>query len=350
MAKEILYINGMYCAGLESLKKRMRQECRDESFREELLTFYYDEVLQRWLMDYGCHIDLENISNHSDIECFKSLYQAIVGEPCWANLDCDFFKYAELVRAEIDGKSYPMQFDGPLWADEGEQISFVFKPKRLGNESFVAVLKSENGEITQLLPFHPESLRQEFNVSFSLNDISQNGKFELVVRRNCIDSVLCTLHLGYTKLSYKDNEQCYLKLYHLKDQKYFMTEVIKKDREQLNRIFGEKVYNEAIKSSYYSYSYRFWESDGFTKNDVEDVLRSKCLKDGYSPHFQYPSDSQIEDFLSCYEQYRGCTFVRNKGNGNFPTGNGNDTKKPEKVVCFSIREDDVEALGDKAAL
>ena len=69
-----------------------------------------------------------------------------------------------------------------------------------------------------------------------------------------------------------------------------------------------------------------------------ELLRQDYIWMCYSPQFQYPSNSQIEDFLSCYEQYRGCTFVRNRGNGNFTTENNNDTKKTEKVTCFSIHE------------
>lgn len=334
MGKEVLFLCGEYCPNMNSLKEMVRSRCREEEFRGELLTFYYDKVLQRWLEEREFHIDYDGLSNNSDIEWFKSFYHAVVGEPCKVNLECDFFKYVELERAEVDEKTYPMRFGSSIWADGGKQISFVFKPKKLGNESFELVIKSENNEIMQLLPFHPESIYQEFSVSFPLEGISKNEMLELFVRKNCVDTPLCAIYLGcIIKLRHRNNPLCYLELYKLKCHKCYMTEVINKDAGQLNRIFGD----DYIKKLEELYKGLPWDMWGFNSSEVVMMLEDyihRC----YLKQFQYPEDEEILDFLDVFPKYVTYTFTRSRAKGDYSLQDSKDTKA---VTCFSIAEEDL---------
>ena len=339
MGKEILYLRGEYCPNLESLKELMRRYCGEEDLRDEILTYYSDDVLQRWLDEKGTNLVLNSPSHLSDIECFKSLYQTIVGEPCDVNLECDFFKYAELVRVEIDGKPYPIQSDGSIRIASGKQLSYVFKPKKLGNEKFVFVIIRKDNEVsnqhTKKVSFHPESLYQEFSVSFQLkaSNVKESQKVELAIRQDGEDSVLCTILFGsneYIKLPHRFNPQCYLLLYHLKNQPYYMSEVIRKDREQLKRIFGREYEINLNKITN-----GLWESIDFSPSEVVQ-MKEDYLGKNYSLQFQYPTDKLMEDFLESYSgQFDRCIFVRTRQQKNYPS---QTMAKAEYVTCFSIRE------------
>ena len=339
MGKEILYLCGEYCPNLESLKELMRRYSGEEDFRDEILTYFFDDVLQRWLDEKGANLVLKSPSNLSDIECFKSLYKAIVGEPCGSNLECDFFKYAELVRVEIDGNPYPIQSDGSIRIASGKSLSYIFKPKRLGNEKFVFVIKREDNEVTdrhtKKVPFHPESLFQEFSVSFQLkaSDTKENKKVELAIRQDGKDSALCTVFFGYSeckKLPHRYNPQCYLLLYHLKNHPYYMTEVIKKDRKQLMRIFGIE-YERYLKKIING----VWESTPLYSSEVK-LMKEDFLGKNYSLQFQYPTDEFLKDYLdNSSESYNRCEFVRTLSHNAFPS---QKMSKAECVTCFSIHE------------
>lgn len=339
MRKEILFLRGEYCPNLESLKELMRRYSGEEDLRDEILTYYSDEVLQRWLDENGANMVLKISSNLSDIECFKSLYQTIVGAPCSFNLECDFFKYAELARVEIDGKSYPIQSDGSIRIASGKQLSFVFKPKKMGNEKFVFVIKREDNEVTdqhtKKVSFHPESLYQEFSVSFQLkaSDIKENQKVELAIRQDGKDSALCTIIFGsseYIKLPHRFNPQCYLSLYHLKNQPYYMSEVIRKDRKQLRRIFGHEYEINLNKITN-----GLWDSSEFSPSEVV-LMKEDYLGKNYSLQFQYPTDKLIKDFLDSFSgQFDKCIFVRTRSLNSYPS---QKMAKAEYVTCFSIHE------------
>lgn len=335
MRKEVLYLHGEYCPNVESLKDMINWYYGEDDFREELLTYNSDGVLQRWLDERNAGVELKGMYNLSDLECFKSLYQSIVGKPCDFHLECDFFKYAELVRVEIDRNSFPIQSGGSIFTADGKQVAFVFKPKKLGNERFVFVLMAEDDGMMQEVTFHPENINQEFSITFQLKDTKKNREVRLAVRQDGKDSVLCTIQFGNVKLRHRFNDHCYLLLYRLKNHpSVFMTEVIKKDRQQLKRIFGEEfeISSNLLTNGIY------WDSSDFGQYDVVRILEDFIWKN-YSYQFQFPSNTEIEDFLvSGMEQYRGCAFVRSRTFGDYLS---NTRANAGSVTCFSIEEKNI---------
>ena len=235
MDKEILFLCGSYCPDLESLKTLFVQQCYDESFREELLTFYADGVLARWLKERNVDFAMEPIEIHSDIALFKSIYQSVLGTPCIADLSCDLFKYAELVSFQAGEISRPIKIgDSQQIEMKGNRLSFVFRQKKAGNEVFQLSLKKDNKIIeTQELLLDTESNGQDRTISFQLEP--KTRKVELVEGGN---NVICSL----TKLE-NDLEITYyssywyktfrLKLYHI-NSKFYLTEVITDESEVYN--------------------------------------------------------------------------------------------------------------------
>lgn len=236
MNKEILFLCGSYCPSLESLKTSLVQQCYDESFREELLIYFADGVLARWLKERGIDFAMEPTESHSDIALFKSIYQSVLGTPCLANLSYDFFKYAELVSFQTGEISRPIKFsDSQEIRMCGERLSFVFKQKKAGNEVFRLSLKKDKKVIeTKEMHIDSGSSEQDKVVTFQVD--SMTGKVDLVEGSN---NVVCSLTLlkEYLELTcdspYRNKIIC-LKLYPITSD-FYMTEVITDD-SQVSRI------------------------------------------------------------------------------------------------------------------
>lgn len=236
MSKEILFLCGSYCPSLESLKASLVQQCYDESFREELLTYYTDGILARWLKERGIDFVLEPVETHSDIALFKSIYQSVLGTPCLADLSCDFFRYAELVSFQAGEISRPIKIgDSQQIGMRGNCLSFVFRQKKAGNEEFrLSLIKDKKIIETKKLHIDLGSGEQDKVVTFQVN--SMTGKVDLVEGGN---NVVCslTLLMEYIELTcdspYRYKTIC-LKLYSINSD-FYLTEVIT-NGSQVSRI------------------------------------------------------------------------------------------------------------------
>lgn len=282
MNKEILFLCGSYCPSLESLKTSLVQQCYDESFREELLTYFADGVLARWLKERGIDFALEPAEIHSDIALFKSIYQSVLGTPCLADLSCDFFKYAELVSFQAGEISRPIKIgDSQQIRMNGDRLSFVFKQKKAGKEVIKLSLKKENGFIeTQEMLLDMESHEQEKNITFQVG--SMTGKVDLVEGEN---NVVCSLTLlkEYLELTcpYRNKTVC-LKLYSVSSD-FYMTEVITDDSDASRIIdadWGVVTTRDGI---------------GFQgSRDIKDEL-NKIYQDW---NFKFPTEEQLKTALN----------------------------------------------------
>jgi len=312
MSKEILFLCGSYCPNLESLKTSLVQQCYDESFREELLTYYADGVLARWLKERGIDFSLETSKIHSDIALFKSIYQSILGTPCLANLSCDFFKYAELVSFQAGEISRPIKIgDSQQIRMNGNRLSFVFKQKKAGKEVFKLSLKKDNEFIeSQEMLLDMESHEQEKTITFQVG--SMTGKVDLIDGDN---NLLCSLTLlnEYLELTcgsqrVKNKTLC-LKLYFISSD-FYMTEVITDD-SQVSRIIDAES--------------KVTIPDGIGFEGSPYVLEK--LNDTYKDWiFSFPTDVQLEKALDlpAFSKYKG-KYRFHLGNYNtYPNDNNVD--------------------------
>ena len=233
MNKEILFLCGSYCPSLESFKTSLVQQCYDESFREELLTYFADGVLARWLKERGFDFALEPAETHSDIALFKSIYQSVLGDPCFADLSCDFFKYAELVGFQAGEISRPIKFrDSQQIRMRGRRLSFVFKQKKTGNEVFRLSLKKDK-KVIETKEMHIDSGTSEQDKVITFQVDSMTGKVDLVEGSN---NVVCSLTLlkEYLELTCdsprRKNKTICLKLYSITSD-FYMTEIITDDSQ-----------------------------------------------------------------------------------------------------------------------
>lgn len=314
MQKELLFLCGSYCPNLESLKTLLVQQCYDESFREELLTYYADGVLARWLKERGVDFVLELAEIHSDIALFKSIYQSVLGTPCLADLSCDFFKYAELVSFQAGEISRPIKIgDSEQIAMRGDCLSFVFRQKKAGNEEFrLSLIKDKKIIETKKLHIDSGSGEQDKVVTFQVDSMA--GKVDLVEGSN---NVLCSLTLlkGYVELTcdspYRYKTIC-LKLYSINSD-FYLTEVIT-EVSQVSRIL------DIDKMETISY--------GIGYEGCRYILDELNKRD-YGWEFKFPTVEQLKIALDLP------TFSKYKGKYRFHLGNGN-TYPNNTLVDFAV--------------
>ena len=314
MNKEILFLCGSYCPSLESLKTSLVQQSYDESFREELLTYFADGVLARWLKERGIDFALESAESHSDIALFKAIYQSVLGAPCLADLSCDFFKYVELVSFQAGEISHPIKIgDSQQIRMNGDRLSFVFKQKKAGNEVFKLSLKKDNEIIeTQELLLDMGGNELDKTITFQLEPTMR--KVELVEGGN---NMVCSL----TKLE-NDLEITYyssywyktfrLKLYHI-NSKFYLTEVITDDSDVYN-ILGRNGF-ECLEN-------------GIGYQGAIEILG--LLNERYQGWtFKFPTKEQLKTALDLP------SFSKYKGKYRFHLGNGN-TYPNNILVDFAV--------------
>ncbi len=140
---EYLYINNSFCAGFQELKKLLSDpnNQKNKKFRNEVLAFFRDDVLEKWLMHHGIKENELHLPDKecTDDVCFKSLVKAITGMQIDSDICSKFNEIGELIRVESEGLSYPID-NGIVYIDtkddDNVSLKVVFKCLKPENNEF----------------------------------------------------------------------------------------------------------------------------------------------------------------------------------------------------------------------
>lgn len=240
MAHATLYINGTYVSDLENLRQMVRKNQKDRFFRLELLTLFFDNILEKWFEERNLPFVVCDYDSHSALDCFRALFKAIVGEPCNVDLSSKINEYIELDRVLFGMNSYPFnsQNVGLPFVDTDDKLTFVFRQQG-SNEVFHLSLRKK-GELLcehdllldQLIGSHTEcSIEFEFKKSW----MEIGEELELVEGEN---NLLCqiTFEPKWKREIRSTDGNGSLYLYKIPETGYWMTEIIKPSQPQLGRI------------------------------------------------------------------------------------------------------------------
>ncbi len=171
---ETLYINNTYCSNVEQLKAFLsdRNNQVNKGFRNEILAFFRDGVLEEWHKDRDIHIEFGDKSATDD-KTFNELVKTITGNEVSGDASSKFNEVGELVRVEFNSKNYEVT-NGKVSITNFEpgKIKFILKCLRPENNEFVFSF----GEQTKSMIWNDYTRSQEVAMEF---DVEKEGVYQL---------------------------------------------------------------------------------------------------------------------------------------------------------------------------
>ena len=146
---EYLYINNSYCTDFLDLKKLLSDSNnqKNKRFRNEVLAFFRDDVLEKWLMHHGIkenELHLPDKEGTDDV-CFRSLVKAITGTQIDGDICSKFNEIGKLKHVECEGETYPVT-DGNIVC-----LYTAANDKEISIKVVLTCLKPENNNFSLTL-------------------------------------------------------------------------------------------------------------------------------------------------------------------------------------------------------
>ncbi|MCQ2250303.1 MAG: hypothetical protein MJZ66_04260 [Bacteroidales bacterium] len=170
-----LYINNTYCSNVEQLKAFLsdRNNQVNKGFRNEILAFFRDGVLEEWYKDRDIHIEFGDKSATDD-KTFNELVKTITGNEVSGDASSKFNEVGELVRVEFNSKNYEVT-NGKVSITNFEpgKIKFILKCLKPENNEFVFRF----GEQTISMNWNEFNKNQEVAIEF---EIANEGDYSMI--------------------------------------------------------------------------------------------------------------------------------------------------------------------------
>lgn len=188
--KTILYIGNTYCSNINELRSIFESNNKSnyvgkegKPLRKELLAYFKDDLLSKWLEEHGYGKTAEQLQTWkssddiSDSELFKAIYKVILGKECTADLDSAFSSIVELVYCEVDGAIITMQDNKIVLPENANEIKFVYKALEEFDSKVCFELKKlkpkpKHWTVDNKMEFCSKG--SEFSISFSFHSMGKN--------------------------------------------------------------------------------------------------------------------------------------------------------------------------------
>ena len=309
-----LYLNGRLCPDLDTLKSLFKNKKDDEGFKEEILANNADGYLKKWLKEQGSQVDLPKPEEGlDDVECFKAIYEAVVGDVDQTVFASDISSYAELEGVALnDGDFVELTNQNVSFDVFGEKLTFRFKYVGSGKNTFKLSLRNGSETIeTKEVVF---GLDKEQEVSFK---VTKFGLYDLYEGES---NLLCEVSNGEKRVIYSSDNQHHLNLYafYEEGQLKYMTEIITKEDVEISKEYLEKIeyveryYFEVVefkkRFSYFNVvrnelnvKYKDWEFYIPNQTQLDCVFENRYWK--LQNYFSKPYDSSIYANRNDYLRY-----------------------------------------------
>lgn len=196
--KQIIHLNNTFISSIDELKEEMQNNYLKQHFRRDVLSFFKDGVLGKWLEEdkVGLTIPFEEdkVLKSSDNELYDIIHVAIVGNHVKEQIKSDFFEYFTIDCCEYKQEKTKPFKTASYVKDKGYytippkcvSICFSFKIINIDNNVFNLSL----GEQLKTIDLKEHKRGEIVRLEFEAELLNQKKDLSLIEGSN----IICELH------------------------------------------------------------------------------------------------------------------------------------------------------------
>lgn len=196
--RQIIHLNNTFISSVDELKEEMLNNYLKQNFRRDVLSFFKDGVLRKWLEEDNVELAIpfeeDKVLKSSDNEIYDIIHAAIVGNHVKEQIKSDFFEYFTIDCCEYKQEKKKTFKTASYAKDKGcytippqcTSICFSFKIINIDNNVFNLSLGEQQTTIDLKDHKRGEIIRLEFEAE------QFNKKKNLILVEG--SNVICELH------------------------------------------------------------------------------------------------------------------------------------------------------------
>lgn len=196
--KQIIHLNNTFISSIDELKEEMQNNYLKQHFRRDVLSFFKDGVLGKWLEEDKVELTIpfeeDKVLKSSDNETYDVIHAAIVGNHVKEQIKSDFFEYFTIDCCEYKQEKTKPFKTASYVKDKGyytippkcTSICFSFKIINIDNNVFNLSL----GELQKTINLKDHKRGEIVRLEFEAELFNKKKSWILVEGSN----VICELH------------------------------------------------------------------------------------------------------------------------------------------------------------
>lgn len=192
--RQIIHLNNTFISSIDELKEEMQNNYLKQNFRRDVLSFFKDGVLSKWLEEDKVELVIplgeDNGLSSSDNETYDVIHAAIVGNHVKDQIKSDFFEYFTIDCCEYKNvKNHPYKTSSYIKEKsyyaippECMTIRFSFKIIDLDNNEFVLSFGGQQ----KIVDFKNRKRGEIVQVEFDAKQLNRKKNVSLIEGRNIV--------------------------------------------------------------------------------------------------------------------------------------------------------------------
>lgn len=196
--RQIIHLNNTFISSIDELKEEMQNNYLKQHFRRDVLSFFKDGVLGKWLEEDKVELTIpfeeDKVLKSSDNETYDVIHAAIVGNHVKEQIKSDFFEYFTIDCCEYKQEKTKPFKTASYVKDKGYytippkcvSICFSFKIINIDNNVFNLSL----GELLKTIDLKDHKRGEIVRLEFEAELLNQKKDLSLIEGSN----IICELH------------------------------------------------------------------------------------------------------------------------------------------------------------